>query len=260
MKCPKCGFTSFDFIDKCKKCGSSLDLNPRYKVIYQRIESPRRKKFDDISEDSGERVEYLEPTKPVNTSVSPPADNNIEDDLPVLLMSEEADFDADKQEQSLQIDEFEEVEAGLRVKESTPFDFAGFVPRFSAFLIDLIIVIGITITVSSLGIIIAAKTSSLDISDIIIITAQVFFFLLFLSSTYFVFLEGYSGQTIGKMIMGIKVIKDDGNTIDLVSAFTRWIVSFISASFLFLGFIWALFDRRSQTWHDKITGTIVVFQ
>jgi len=24
MKCPKCGFTSFDFLDNCKKCGQDL--------------------------------------------------------------------------------------------------------------------------------------------------------------------------------------------------------------------------------------------
>ncbi|AMV73801.1 hypothetical protein DBW_3503 [Desulfuromonas sp. DDH964] len=24
MKCPKCGFTSFDYLDSCKKCGGDL--------------------------------------------------------------------------------------------------------------------------------------------------------------------------------------------------------------------------------------------
>ncbi|NIQ97354.1 MAG: hypothetical protein GWN87_26650 [Desulfuromonadales bacterium] len=25
MKCPKCGYTSFDYLDECKKCGKSLE-------------------------------------------------------------------------------------------------------------------------------------------------------------------------------------------------------------------------------------------
>jgi uncharacterized RDD family membrane protein YckC len=73
-----------------------------------------------------------------------------------------------------------------------------------------------------------------------------------------VFLEGYGGKTIGKMVMGIKVIGDDGGSIDIVKAFTRWAFSFFSASFFFVGFLWALFDTKSQTWHDKIAGTLVV--
>ncbi|MFQ5786971.1 MAG: RDD family protein [Thermodesulfobacteriota bacterium] len=260
MKCPECGFNSFDFIDRCKKCGSSIDINPRYRVIYKRIEDSRRKKNDHISEDHVGNVEYREQTKSVNKSISPPADKKIIDNLLDIPISEDVDLDTDNQELSHEIDNFEEDQPKLIEKELTPFDFAGFLPRFSSFIIDLIIVICITITVSLSGIITAFKISGLDINYIITITVRVFFFLFFLSSSYFVFLEGYSGKTIGKMIMGIKVIKDDGNTIDLISAFTRWLVSFISASFLFLGFIWALFDRRSQTWHDKITGTIVVFE
>ncbi|MBI4228728.1 MAG: RDD family protein, partial [Deltaproteobacteria bacterium] len=83
---------------------------------------------------------------------------------------------------------------------------------------------------------------------------------LIVCSSYFVFLEGYGGKTIGKMIMGIRVIGDDGGSVDIVKAFTRWAASFFSASFFFIGFLWALFDSRFQTWHDKIAGTIVVIE
>jgi len=27
---------------------------------------------------------------------------------------------------------------------------------------------------------------------------------------------------------------------------------------LYLGFLWAVFDRRKQGWHDKIAGTVVI--
>jgi len=34
---------------------------------------------------------------------------------------------------------------------------------------------------------------------------------------------------------------------------------FISAAVLLIGYIWMLFDKNSQTWHDKIAGTYVVY-
>src|SRR5574341_1899815 len=41
MKCPKCGFNSFEYLDACKKCGSALGVNPRYKVIYGSFEKDK---------------------------------------------------------------------------------------------------------------------------------------------------------------------------------------------------------------------------
>jgi uncharacterized RDD family membrane protein YckC len=86
----------------------------------------------------------------------------------------------------------------------------------------------------------------------------VYLVLLFLSSTYFVFLQGFGGRTIGKMVLGIRVIREDGESIGLREAFIRWVGYIVSTIFLFLGFIWALFDQKGQTWHDKFAGTYVV--
>jgi uncharacterized RDD family membrane protein YckC len=66
------------------------------------------------------------------------------------------------------------------------------------------------------------------------------------------------GRTIGKMIMGIRIIRDDGELIGLREALIRWVGYFISMVFAFLGFVWAIFDAKSQTWHDKLAGTYVV--
>ncbi len=33
MKCPKCGYTSFDYLDECKKCGKDLvEHKEKYKI------------------------------------------------------------------------------------------------------------------------------------------------------------------------------------------------------------------------------------
>ena len=41
--------------------------------------------------------------------------------------------------------------------------------------------------------------------------------------------------------------------------FVREIVGrFISGDFNGLGYFWAIFDKNSQAWHDKIAGTVVL--
>ena len=44
MKCPKCGFTSFDYVDRCKSCGE--DLVPT-KIKLNISSKPPKLAFDD---------------------------------------------------------------------------------------------------------------------------------------------------------------------------------------------------------------------
>ena len=74
----------------------------------------------------------------------------------------------------------------------------------------------------------------------------------------FVFLQGLTGTTVGKMVMGIKLINNQGDKVGLWDSLVRWIGYYLSVTFLFIGFLWSLFDQDSQTWHDKIAGTYVV--
>ncbi|MGQ0793735.1 MAG: RDD family protein [Deltaproteobacteria bacterium] len=78
------------------------------------------------------------------------------------------------------------------------------------------------------------------------------------SAGYFILLHAVGGRTIGKMFMGIRVIACDGGLPRLRGSFARFAGYFVSAAFLLLGFLWALFDSKGQAWHDKIAGTYVV--
>ncbi|MCL4247995.1 MAG: RDD family protein [Anaerolineae bacterium] len=71
------------------------------------------------------------------------------------------------------------------------------------------------------------------------------------------FLTRYNGQTPGKMIMKIRVIKADGSAISDGDAIVRYIGYFVNA-FFFIGWLWALFDESRQGWHDKLASTYVV--
>jgi uncharacterized RDD family membrane protein YckC len=68
-----------------------------------------------------------------------------------------------------------------------------------------------------------------------------------------------AGQSIGNKILGIRVVDaDSGEPLSYVRAFARALMSYISAIPLLLGYFWMLWDRRKQTWHDKVASSLVV--
>jgi uncharacterized RDD family membrane protein YckC len=77
---------------------------------------------------------------------------------------------------------------------------------------------------------------------------------------YYVYLHGSpSGQTVGKKVMGIRVVGfADGAPIGHGRAALRYIGTILSAIPLGLGYFWMLWDDQKQTWHDKIATTVVV--
>ena len=76
---------------------------------------------------------------------------------------------------------------------------------------------------------------------------------------YFTLFTGDGGQTLGKMAVGVRVRRLDGSPMTHGRAFLRTLGYFVSFFFgTFLGFIWALWDRKKQGWHDKIAGTEVI--
>ena len=77
---------------------------------------------------------------------------------------------------------------------------------------------------------------------------------------YVALLEGGpKGQTLGKMALGIRVIDfNAGGPIGYARGFLRYIGKIISAIPCALGYLWMLWDKEKQTWHDKIATTVVV--
>jgi uncharacterized RDD family membrane protein YckC len=69
-----------------------------------------------------------------------------------------------------------------------------------------------------------------------------------------------TGQTWGRKIVGIKVVRDDNyRPPGWGKAIGRSLfASIISSYVLYLGYLWMLWDDKNQTWHDKVAGTLVV--
>jgi len=68
----------------------------------------------------------------------------------------------------------------------------------------------------------------------------------------------WNGRTLGRLLAGIRLVDRSGLPPSPTRAVVRALLSAVSFG-LFLGGFWlALFDRRGQTLHDKLTSTFVV--
>jgi len=73
-----------------------------------------------------------------------------------------------------------------------------------------------------------------------------------------VLVSQWDGYTIGKKAMGIHIVSVSGGPVTPVKAFVRALGKILSYVVFLLGYLWMLWDEKSQTWHDKLAETYVV--
>lgn len=120
---------------------------------------------------------------------------------------------------------------------------AGFGPRFVSWLIDAILV---NIVSRVLLEVMGAPGFALGI---------------ILDFAYFGFFEGGpAGQTVGKRVANVRVMRADGSAEELgwSLALVRNLCRILSSIPCGLGYFWMLWDKDKMTWHDKLSQTIVV--
>jgi uncharacterized RDD family membrane protein YckC len=77
---------------------------------------------------------------------------------------------------------------------------------------------------------------------------------------YFIIMEGFMGATIGKFLLGIRVVKLDGSRIGLGAAIIRNLLRIIDAlpTAYILGAILIWTSSRKQRLGDRVAHTVVV--
>jgi uncharacterized RDD family membrane protein YckC len=120
---------------------------------------------------------------------------------------------------------------------------AGFWRRFAALVIDSLII----------GVVYAVLLLIFD-------QGVAYALNLVVNYAYYTMLEGGpTGQTVGKRALGIRVIDfRAGGPIGYGRGFLRNIAKILSGLVLLLGYLWMLWDKEKQTWHDKLATTVVV--
>jgi uncharacterized RDD family membrane protein YckC len=126
----------------------------------------------------------------------------------------------------------------LVMSDLSSFPRAAFRDRFSAFVLDVILVI---ITVQLLDMTRREESA-------------VFLLLL----VYHIGFWTWKGTTVGGIICQLRVVRVDGAPLRLADAVVRGLSSIFSLAVLGLGCLWILKDPEQQAWHDKIAGTYVV--
>lgn len=141
--------------------------------------------------------------------------------------------------------------------------YAGFWVRFSATLVDLIIMLALLlakiILIPKLSLFSVNDKIHYDIFSLALLILALLFAFTGLQIIYTIILTINYGGTLGKLLFGLKVISLNEKEITFKQALIREVigkpVSFVS---LCLGFFWIAFDRKKQGWHDKFAKTLVV--
>ncbi len=84
---------------------------------------------------------------------------------------------------------------------------------------------------------------------------------LLISLVYFTYFHGRTGQTPGDAALGIKVVDLQSGGLEPIGygrAAVRWVISLVSLIPFALGYLWMLWDKEKQTWHDKAAGSVVL--
>jgi uncharacterized RDD family membrane protein YckC len=83
-------------------------------------------------------------------------------------------------------------------------------------------------------------------------------FWLVVPAAYIVLMHGTTGRTLGKMLVGARVVGVTGEPIGYPRALARYLAWFLSALPLLLGFVLAATRPDRRALHDLIAGTRVV--
>ena len=243
MRCPACGYITFEHLSTCKRCGKPLPQPPG-----RRPPPPR----------PAPGAAELPPLAGETTG-APWADRPAPAGAAVGL-EEPADLEPTRGPSG---------EAAPLVSTAVEYPGsaaslpkAGFWIRGLAFLVDAMLVAllawigGVLVqgSVSLGGVVSSAPDAALEWLE----SAAGMLLGLLIETAYFTLFVGHSGQTPGKRLLRLKVIRVSGEAVGFPLAFLRWLAQGISFLALGVGYLMIAFTRDKQGLHDKIAGTFVV--
>jgi uncharacterized RDD family membrane protein YckC len=133
---------------------------------------------------------------------------------------------------------------------------AGFVSRLAAFVVDAIL-----LAVALRGVfwfLFGAQHAWRGFARQLNVSRIVFASVPFVTAAYDVVLWRLYGQTLGKWLMGIKVVPVHGGRMSTMRALARFAGYVLSAIPCYAGFLWMLGPSR-RGWHDRLARTEVVY-
>jgi uncharacterized RDD family membrane protein YckC len=131
---------------------------------------------------------------------------------------------------------------------------AGFWVRLVAFLLDVFVIIIAQFLLGRL----AALRWGADVDGVTRFSGGVAFFTLVFAVVYPAALHAIAGQTLGKLVMGVRVVGVDGALLPLGAALLRAVVSLLALVFAFgLGHVIGGLRKDKRALHDLLAGSRV---
>jgi len=296
MKCPKCGYLGFENVDRCRNCGYDFSLTPSVDVLELPLKTTSttsttstgrdvRQPLDDLSfldaamtsepgHLSGSVKPDVQRAVAAEPPPAPPSEDlplfgaAIPDDLPLITKPSPPRPPLAVRRATPDVPRLRSVSAraatldlGLEppARMEAPADKdaaqdATVGARFAAFVTDVLILAGIDAAV----VYFTMQICGIGLEDLgILPRAPLFAFLLVQNGGYLVAFTA-SGQTLGKMAAGIKVVSaEPRSSLDLGRAFVRELVWLVLAAPMGLGLLTVL-SRDHRGVHDRFAGTRVV--
>jgi uncharacterized RDD family membrane protein YckC len=129
--------------------------------------------------------------------------------------------------------------------------------RVGAGLIDLVLLVGIDVVVLYLTLRVTGLQNTIE--DLRVLPPVPFVgFLATLAFGYVAAFTVAGGQTIGKMVLSLRVIGDDGRPVDAAGGMLRALGCMLVPITLGLSYLPALFTSDHRALHDRLAGTRVV--
>jgi len=253
MRCSQCGYHSFDGLENCKKCGEFLT-----------------KRGELFAKDDCERTSKKQPPSPQTLPLTPPHPVSAPEIEPVTANSESAkqrvfptfleardhdgNFITDMDSQATMLPLFTDEKAEVVNGPSLIWR------RIVATLCDLLILAALWwgfVAVGAWGLEQPLLTFVQSLFENL--SLRISYYLIFIGSllSYFTLLH-WSGQTLGKMLLRLCVVKLDGQSLTLSESMFRSVGGLLSLLCGGWGYFSVLFDDEQRGWNDRIADTYVV--
>ena len=129
---------------------------------------------------------------------------------------------------------------------------AGFWVRAVAFAIDAVVCTLVQMSFNALGYLLIGSAGEGSAAG-----PTAFFFTVIFAAAYWTTLHMVAGQTLGKGIVGVRVVGTDGALLTFGPAFLRYLASGLSLGIFGFGYLMAGLRRDKRALHDLIAGSRV---
>ena len=134
---------------------------------------------------------------------------------------------------------------------------APFLLRCGAVLIDYILLVSVPVISLLLGRFFEYDGTKLLNSEL---SNAGWLVLILLVLTNFVIFPLFSGQTVGKILTGLRIIKTDGNAPSFSRLLVRHLIGYPLTVLTFgIGFLFSVLNHKGRALHDFLAGTMVVY-